>query len=60
MPEEHEELASEARRNFMKLATTGSFTAAMVAGAGGMLWSSEAAPRPQAKSATAKRPPSTS
>ncbi|SEN00704.1 TRAP transporter substrate-binding protein [Palleronia pelagia] len=36
-------LASEERRNFLKLATTGSFTAALVAGAGGMLWSSEAA-----------------
>lgn len=42
MSEEHEELASETRRNFMKLATTGSFTAAMVAGAGGLLWSSRA------------------
>ncbi|MEM9197760.1 MAG: TRAP transporter substrate-binding protein [Pseudomonadota bacterium] len=31
------------RRNFLKLAGAGSFTAAVVAGAGGMLWSSEAA-----------------
>lgn len=31
------------RRNFLKLASTGSFTAAVVAGAGGVLWSSEAA-----------------
>lgn len=30
------------RRNFLKLAGTGAFTAAMVAGAGGVLWSSEA------------------
>jgi TRAP-type C4-dicarboxylate transport system substrate-binding protein len=37
------ELASEERRNFLKLAASGSFTAALVAGAGGMLWSSEAA-----------------
>jgi TRAP-type C4-dicarboxylate transport system substrate-binding protein len=34
---------NEERRNFLKLASTGSFTAALVAGAGGMLWSSEAA-----------------
>ena len=31
------------RRNFLKLAGTGAFTAAMVAGAAGVLWSSEAA-----------------
>ena len=31
------ELASEERRNFLKLAASGSFTAALVAGAGGML-----------------------
>ncbi len=37
------EIASLERRNFMKLASTGSFTAAMVAGAAGTLWSSEAA-----------------
>jgi TRAP-type C4-dicarboxylate transport system substrate-binding protein len=30
------------RRNFLKLAGTGSFTAAMVAGGAGMLWSTEA------------------
>ena len=40
---ERKELESAERRNFLKLATTGSFTAALVAGAGGMLWSSEAA-----------------
>ncbi|MEX0301816.1 MAG: TRAP transporter substrate-binding protein [Leisingera sp.] len=36
-------LKSAERRNFLKLASTGSFTAALVAGAGGVLWSSEAA-----------------
>ncbi len=30
------------RRNFLKLAGAGAFTAALVAGAGGVLWSSEA------------------
>ncbi len=43
MDKETQELKSAERRNFLKLATTGSFTAALVAGAGGMLWSSEAA-----------------
>jgi len=42
MTKDFEELKSAERRNFLKLAGTGSFTAAMVAGAGGMLWSSEA------------------
>ncbi len=37
------DLQSQERRNFLKLATTGSFTAALVAGAAGTLWSSEAA-----------------
>lgn len=37
------ELASFERRNFLKLASAGGFTAALVAGASGMLWSSEAA-----------------
>ena len=37
------ELASAERRNFLKLASSGGFTAAILAGAGGMLWSSEAA-----------------
>ncbi|MBZ8119944.1 TRAP transporter substrate-binding protein [Roseovarius sp. LXJ103] len=36
------ERVSTERRNFLKLAGTGGFTAAMVAGAGGMLWSSAA------------------
>jgi TRAP-type C4-dicarboxylate transport system substrate-binding protein len=38
-----QELASAERRNFLKLAGAGSFTAAVVAGAAGTLWSSEAA-----------------
>ena len=37
------ELKSAERRNFLKLAGMGSFTAALVAGAAGTLWSSEAA-----------------
>ena len=40
---EKKELKSAERRNFLKLAASGSFTAALVAGAGGVLWSSEAA-----------------
>jgi TRAP-type C4-dicarboxylate transport system substrate-binding protein len=43
------ELASEERRNFLKLASTGSFTAALVAGAAGTLWSSEAAAQSSAE-----------
>ncbi|MGJ8603807.1 MAG: TRAP transporter substrate-binding protein [Marivita sp.] len=43
MTDEHKERASATRRNFLKLMSTGGFTAAMVAGAGGLLWSSEAA-----------------
>lgn len=39
---EEEELKSAERRNFLKLVGTGSFTAAMVAGAAGTLWSSKA------------------
>ncbi len=42
MDREKEELVSAERRNFLKLAGSGGFTAAMVAGAAGMLWSSEA------------------
>lgn len=42
MDKERKELASAARRNFLKLTATGGFTAAMVAGASGMLWSTEA------------------
>ncbi len=40
---ETQELKSAERRNFLKLAGTGAFTAALVAGAAGTLWSSEAA-----------------
>lgn len=36
------ELANAERRNFMKLASAGGFTAAIVAGAAGTLWSDEA------------------
>ncbi|NIZ63454.1 C4-dicarboxylate ABC transporter [Sedimentitalea sp. CY04] len=42
MDRNHKELASAERRNFLKLAGTGSFTAALVAGAAGTLWSTEA------------------
>ncbi|MEM8958945.1 MAG: TRAP transporter substrate-binding protein [Pseudomonadota bacterium] len=42
MDRDSKELASEERRNFLRLAGTGSFTAALVAGAGGILWSSQA------------------
>jgi TRAP-type C4-dicarboxylate transport system substrate-binding protein len=42
LDKERNELQSAARRNFLKLAGTGSFTAAMVAGAAGTLWSTEA------------------
>lgn len=38
----NKEIKSLERRNFLKLAASGSFTAAMVAGAGGFLWSSQA------------------
>ena len=37
MKKSDNDLASVERRNFLKLAGTGSFTAALVAGAGGML-----------------------
>jgi TRAP-type C4-dicarboxylate transport system substrate-binding protein len=43
MNEELKDKALAERRNFLKLATAGGFTAALVAGAGGMLWSEEAA-----------------
>ncbi|EFO33299.1 trap dicarboxylate transporter, dctp subunit [Roseibium sp. TrichSKD4] len=39
---EIKELQSVERRNFMKLASAGAFTAAVVAGAGGLLWSEQA------------------
>jgi TRAP-type C4-dicarboxylate transport system substrate-binding protein len=38
----NDELASAARRNFLKLTGKGAFTAALVAGAAGTLWSEEA------------------
>jgi TRAP-type C4-dicarboxylate transport system substrate-binding protein len=41
MQTEGEMLASEERRNFLKLASTGGVTAALVAGAAGTLWSTE-------------------
>lgn len=43
MNDEHTQLQSLERRNFLKLASAGSLTAALVAGAAGTLWSSEAA-----------------
>ena len=43
MTKDHDALKSAERRNFLKLAGTGSFTAAVLAGAAGTLWSSEAA-----------------
>ncbi|NNK79807.1 MAG: TRAP transporter substrate-binding protein [Litoreibacter sp.] len=43
MTDDRNELKSAERRNFMKLAATGGFTAALVAGAAGTLWSTEAA-----------------
>ncbi|MEM6467085.1 MAG: twin-arginine translocation signal domain-containing protein, partial [Pseudomonadota bacterium] len=42
MSEDRKEIASAERRNFLKLTATGGFTAAMVAGASGLLWSSKA------------------
>lgn len=42
MNKRNKEIVSAERRNFLKLAGTGGFTAAMVAGAGGMLWSDAA------------------
>lgn len=47
MSEHLNELKSEERRNFLKLTAAGSFTAAVVAGAAGTLWSSEAAAQTQ-------------
>lgn len=42
MNKDQKEIASAERRNFLKLTGTGAFTAALVAGAGGVLSSSEA------------------
>lgn len=43
MDEDRKQIESAERRNFLKLTATGGFTAALVAGAAGTLWSSEAA-----------------
>ncbi|MGB5837258.1 MAG: C4-dicarboxylate ABC transporter, partial [Albidovulum sp.] len=43
MDKDNAHLNSAERRNFLKLAGMGSFTAALVAGAAGSLWSTEAA-----------------
>ena len=42
MDKTRNEIASAERRNFLKLSAGGGFTAALVAGAAGMLWSDEA------------------
>ncbi len=42
MNKHDKEIVSAERRNFLKLAGTGGFTAAMIAGAGGLLWSDAA------------------
>ena len=42
MDNDRKALASAARRNFLKLTASGGFTAAIVLGAGGMLWSTQA------------------
>jgi TRAP-type C4-dicarboxylate transport system substrate-binding protein len=46
---ENQEIKSAERRNFLKLAGAGSFTAAIVAGAAGALWSTEATAQTQAE-----------
>jgi len=51
LPKRTNDLKSATRRNFLKLAGTGGFTAALVAGAAGTLWSTEAA----AQTATEER-----
>ena len=43
MGKQKDDLASAERRNFMKLTAAGGFTAAMVAGSAGVLWSDKAA-----------------
>jgi TRAP-type C4-dicarboxylate transport system substrate-binding protein len=47
MNTDKQELASAERRNFLKLTGTGGFTAAMVAGGAGMLWSDRAVAQTQ-------------
>ena len=53
MTKEHDdtEIVRESRRNFLKLTSGGAFTAAVMLGAGGMLWSSEAAAQTRAEEA---------
>ena len=51
MDYDNQELKSAERRNFLKLTGAGAFTAAMVAGGAGMLWSSEAAAQTQQEEA---------
>ena len=43
MDQDRKDVVSEERRNFLKLTGAGGFTAAVMAGAAGTLWSSEAA-----------------
>ncbi len=47
MEDRIKDIQSAERRNFLKLAGTGGFTAAVVAGAGGTLWSDKAAAQTQ-------------
>ena len=49
------ERAAAERRNFLKLTGAGAFTAAMVAGAGGVLWSSESTAQVANEEATRKK-----
>ncbi|MEM1315630.1 MAG: TRAP transporter substrate-binding protein [Pseudomonadota bacterium] len=49
MTDDKTELASAERRNFLKLTSAGAFTAAMVAGAGGVLWSDAAVAQTRAE-----------
>lgn len=51
MNNDKQELKSAERRNFLKLTGTGAFTAAMVAGGAGTLWSTEAAAQTQQEEA---------
>lgn len=51
MDYDNQELQSAERRNFLKLSGAGAFTAAMVAGGAGTLWSTEAAAQTQQEEA---------
>ncbi len=55
MESQDKQLRSAERRNFLKLAGAGSFTAATVAGASGVLWSDKAAAQTQAEEAERER-----